>query len=206
MTLSVYIICPMSVEDHGMTIEDLADLVGVPVRTIRYYISENLLPSPGTRGKGTVYGEEHLLRLRLIRILVEQRIPLVEIREKLATLTLPEIQAVLSEEQRRAQEQALLAESPRAYVSALLSRARSGYRPRSTVRQEPLTSPSPELKDRPDQIRGPLPKEPMAEEWHRWELAPGIELNVRADALDRYRGLIEKVMRVAGSFRAGAKE
>ena len=54
-----------------MGIEELADLVGVPVRTVRYYIAEGLLPGPGTRGKGTVYGEEHLLRLRLIRLLAD---------------------------------------------------------------------------------------------------------------------------------------
>ena len=78
----------MGEEERGWTVEELADLVGVPVRTIRYYITEGLLPGPGTRGKGTVYTEEHLLRLRLIRLLADQRVPLAQIREQVAALSL----------------------------------------------------------------------------------------------------------------------
>src|SRR5690242_10862011 len=53
--------------EQTYTIEELAEQVGTPVRTIRFYIAEGLLSGPGTRGKAASYSGEHLLRLRLIR-------------------------------------------------------------------------------------------------------------------------------------------
>ncbi|HZW02420.1 MAG TPA: MerR family transcriptional regulator, partial [Anaerolineaceae bacterium] len=48
-------------------IHELADLAGVSIRTIRYYINEGLLPAPDARGRYSTYREEYLDRLRLIR-------------------------------------------------------------------------------------------------------------------------------------------
>jgi hypothetical protein len=36
-----------------------------------------------------------------------------------------------------------------------------------------------------------------AEAWQRWELAPGVELQVRAEAARRYRDLIRRVLEAA---------
>ena len=85
----------------SLTIEQLADQTGVPVRTIRYYVSQGLLPGPGTRGKGASYGDEHLLRLRLIRLLLARGIPLAEQRERLSALSLDEIRGLLDKEEQR---------------------------------------------------------------------------------------------------------
>lgn len=54
-----------------MRISDLSQASGVPVATIKFYLREGLLPA----GRSTVrnraeYGEEHLARLRLARILI----------------------------------------------------------------------------------------------------------------------------------------
>lgn len=184
-----------------MTIEELADLVGVPVRTIRYYISEGLLPSPGTRGKGTVYGEEHLLRLRLIRMLVEQRVPLAEIRGQLERLSLPEIRGLLNEEGRRASERAQVAESPQSYITSLLGRARAGTQGPQSQHMTALPQPDAEPGTyRQEGTPGQLPGGAGGEEWKRWQLAPGVELHVRAEALGRYRRLVEQLIRVARPF------
>ncbi|HEY3999194.1 MAG TPA: MerR family transcriptional regulator [Candidatus Xenobia bacterium] len=78
--------------DNGFSIEELTEQVGIPVRTLRYYIAEGLLPGPGSRGKGARYGREHLSRLRAIRRLVEQHVPLAEIRERLAGLGQNEVE------------------------------------------------------------------------------------------------------------------
>ncbi|HEX2171461.1 MAG TPA: MerR family transcriptional regulator, partial [Dehalococcoidia bacterium] len=110
-----------------LTIEELAERGGVSVRTIRFYISEGLLPSSGGRGKAAAYGEEHLLRLRLIRRLGEQRVPLAEQRERLSRLSLEDVRALLAEEDQRSAEleRARTTPSPREYVAGLLERARA---------------------------------------------------------------------------------
>jgi len=39
---------------------ELAEVPGVPARTIRYYIARGLLPPPLVGGRSACYGEEHL--------------------------------------------------------------------------------------------------------------------------------------------------
>ena len=48
-------------------LDELASLAGVPVRTVRFYLSKSLLPQPLGRGPGKHYGEEHLWCLRAIQ-------------------------------------------------------------------------------------------------------------------------------------------
>src|SRR3954464_11640452 len=62
----------MAGDEQGLTIEELARRADVPVRTVRFYIAERLLPGPGARGRDAVYSEEHLLRLLLVRRLSER--------------------------------------------------------------------------------------------------------------------------------------
>ncbi|MFI6865855.1 MerR family transcriptional regulator [Nocardia sp. NPDC050406] len=62
----------------------LADLSGVPARTIRYYHSLGVLPKPGRAGKEAVYGDEHLNRLRDIAAMQARGLRLDAIREVFA--------------------------------------------------------------------------------------------------------------------------
>ncbi len=48
-------------------IDQLAQLSGVPSRTIRFYNTQGLLPAPLMRGRVAYYTEEHLLVLKLIK-------------------------------------------------------------------------------------------------------------------------------------------
>lgn len=178
-------------EELELGIEDLAERVGVSVRTIRYYIAEGLLPGPDGRGKAATYGLEHLLRLRLIRRLVEQRLPLAEIGQRVPTLSIRDVEALLQEEDRRAAalQRAADAPSPRAYVSALLREAAPAER-FPPARALSLAQPHP--------AQPACEASPQAEEWQRWELAPGVELHVRADAQPRQRRLIDRLLRAAG--------
>jgi DNA-binding transcriptional MerR regulator len=116
----------MNESDLRLSIEELAGQVGLPVRTVRFYITEGLIPGPGTRGKGAAYGDEHLLRLQLVRRLADQRVPLTEIREQVSVLLLDEVRALLAEEERHVAslQRAARAPSPREYVSELLNKAR----------------------------------------------------------------------------------
>ncbi|MEV6769569.1 MerR family transcriptional regulator [Nocardia sp. NPDC051030] len=59
----------------------LAELSGVPARTIRYYHSLGVLPKPGRVGKEAVYTGEHVERLRAITAMQARGLRLDAIRE-----------------------------------------------------------------------------------------------------------------------------
>ena len=55
-----------------MRISELAETTGVPVHTLKYYLREGLLmPGEATSRTRSVYGLEHVERVRLVRALVE---------------------------------------------------------------------------------------------------------------------------------------
>lgn len=85
--------------DPRYTIGDLAALAGATPRTVRYYVAQGLLPAPAGAGAGAHYTDAHLARLRLIRRLQRQHLPLSEIRQRLASLADAEIAALVAEEE-----------------------------------------------------------------------------------------------------------
>jgi DNA-binding transcriptional MerR regulator len=154
-------------ERDGLSIEQLAEQAGVSVRTVRYYISQGLLPGPGARGKYASYGDEHLARLQLIRKLVDQHVPLAEQRQRLQELSADDLRHVLQEEEQhsRVMEQA---PSPREYVSRLLSHARTTraefaaaaplHEPApSAATREPSAAPTPTPTPTPTPVPTPRP-------------------------------------------------
>jgi DNA-binding transcriptional MerR regulator len=170
--------------ERRLSIEDLAQAADVPVRTVRYYISEGLLSGPGARGRAAAYGDEHLARLQLIRRLVEQHVPLAEVRDRLAQLSATEVEALLRTEQRReaALRRRASQTSPQDYISGLLNQARSAR--------------SAEVDPGPYQPRsGQASVEPPS--WRRWELAPGVELHVRSDAAQDHAALVEQLLKTS---------
>jgi DNA-binding transcriptional MerR regulator len=82
--------------DGTYTIGELADLADITPRTIRYYVAQGLLASPTGAGPGARYDEDHLRRLRLIRRLQSEHLPLAEIRKRIGSMTAGEIEAVLA--------------------------------------------------------------------------------------------------------------
>lgn len=177
----------MQEPEGSFSIEQLADLVDVPVRTIRYYITEGLLPGPGSRGKAATYRADHLVRLRLIRLLTERRVPLHEIRQVLDNLTPAEVAEMLAREthQTQAEQQARMV--PKAFVTELLNRSRSAQN----------TTPRLPLRDHKRQ--GPLgesllPDDAQGSSRQHFSLAPGLELQVQTEDLDQYRDLIARII------------
>jgi DNA-binding transcriptional MerR regulator len=76
-------------ERETYRLRELADAAGVTPRTVRYYIAQGLLPSPGRLGPHTRYGADHLARLRLVRRLQDEGLSLAEIRERLSDAPAP---------------------------------------------------------------------------------------------------------------------
>ncbi len=73
-------------DDDRYSLTELADLAGVTPRTVRYYLAQGLLPAVGQTGPGSKYGADHLDRLRLIKRLQVEHLPLAEIRHRLEGL------------------------------------------------------------------------------------------------------------------------
>jgi DNA-binding transcriptional MerR regulator len=179
--------------EQEYSIGELASLAGVTPRTIRYYVSIGLLSSPGQQGPGTRYGEGHLARLRLIRRLQREHIPLGEIAQRLDGL---------SEE---AVEGAAEAEGVAAGESALeyIRRLKHGRSMAPMPAREPvgtLSAPSVAtqrlaLREAPD-TSVPNPPEPQRSQWERVPLSPHVELHIRRPLgrLDQKR--VERLIRI----------
>ncbi|MHB1133530.1 MAG: MerR family transcriptional regulator [Chloroflexota bacterium] len=191
----------MELEEQGLSVEELADLVGVPVRTVRYYIAEGLLPGPGSRGKGTVYSAEHLARLRLIRLLVERRLPLAEIRERTAGLSARAVEDLLAAEDRQARERRQTSRTPRDYIALLLEQARGAGQP-AVIREAASPAWPPRAEEAAPSLAEPPAQsarraEAAGEAWQHWQLLPGLELHARADTYRQHRKLIERLLAAA---------
>lgn len=138
--------------DAAFKLDELAEKADVSPRTIRYYVQRGLLAPPVFRGRDTAYGEGHLLRLRLIKRLQDERfLPLDAIAVELEAKSDDEVRAML-ERLDRAERVATTA-TPTYTIG-------TGGPYRARVR------PATRAGDR----------------WVRVELADGVELNVREDS------------------------
>jgi DNA-binding transcriptional MerR regulator len=140
---------------------ELAEAAGVSPRTVRYYVQRGLLPAPPFKGPDTVYGEDHLIRLKAIRVLQARFLPLDAIQVELLRLGPDELKA--------------LAESDPTAVTSSTSA------PAAPALPEPVKAEAP-----------PSPSSPVTS-WRRWELAPGLELQLADTADAKTRALAERV-------------
>ncbi len=93
--------------DEQYLIHEVAKQTGVSTRTIRYYISEGLLPPPTTRGRYAYYEPEYIDLIILIRQLKDAYLPLKEIKMLVNNITPDRIHELLksSETLRRLQQE-----------------------------------------------------------------------------------------------------
>jgi len=149
--------------DYSLT--DLAKLANVTPRTIRFYISQGLLPSPEQQGPRTTYTDEHLERLLAIKRLQAAHLPLADIRRQ--------FHAAAPDEFARLAEAAAPAQSTAVdYIHEILAR-----RPAATT---PSAPSMPALQANiPPQPAPPAPPEPERSQWERVGLTPDIELHIR---------------------------
>jgi DNA-binding transcriptional MerR regulator len=150
---------------------ELAAEVGVSPRTVRYYVQRGLLPAPPFRGPDTVYGEEHLVRLKAIRTLQARFLPLDAIQAELQRLALDEL--------RKLAETDATAAPPRYVPSMPL------VNPHVPIPTPPAVGVRPEVVAR----------------YQRWELAPGLELHVSEGADAKTRALAERVRALIEEFQ-----
>lgn len=204
--------------DDPYSIADLARLADVTPRTIRYYVSQGLLPSPEVAGPATRYGEGHLLRLRLIRRLQRDHLPLSEIRGRLERMGDAEVQAALDVDGLSPVEPPMGTDATLAYVRGLMSKA--GVAPRfydrvaateTDARYEPAVPDSYPLREAPPPSSpvvpaivpipdaGPDTRPLLADRstWERLSITPDVELHVRRPQDRRGNKRIERLIRIA---------
>jgi DNA-binding transcriptional MerR regulator len=73
-------------EGELLTVDELAAVTGMTVRTTRYYAGLGLLPPPTRRGRMAYYSTQHRARLELIRALQDHGFTLAAIEKYLARL------------------------------------------------------------------------------------------------------------------------
>lgn len=85
-----------------LTVDELAQRVGLPVRTIREYQTLGLVPPPARRGRVGIYGSAHVARLALIGRLQERGYSLAGIGDLLGAwrdgADLPEVLGLAPDE------------------------------------------------------------------------------------------------------------
>lgn len=129
--------------DDPYSLADLARLADVTPRTVRYYVAQGLLPSPDAAGPATRYGEGHLARLRLIKRLQRDHLPLAEIRSRLERMGDDEVDAALAVGDVDEPVPSMSTDETLAYVRGLMTKA--GVAPTFYEQTEPppmLAKPS----------------------------------------------------------------
>jgi DNA-binding transcriptional MerR regulator len=197
--------------DTEYSLQDLADLAGATPRTIRYYIAQGLLASPGRVGPGTTYTEGHLNRLRLIRRLQREHLPLAEIRTRLAALDDATVASLVA-----APPSEPAAGSAVDYIRGVLGGdgpiERTLWDP--TIRAGSPSSPvgppaspavrlSPDLEPSRPHVAEPSPTyaaatpAPDRSQWDRILLAPDVELHVRRPLARLVHKRVERLIAIA---------
>ncbi|MGH2407587.1 MAG: MerR family transcriptional regulator [Candidatus Limnocylindrales bacterium] len=180
--------------DAPYTLQDLADLAGVTPRTVRYYVAQGLLPSPDSAGPGTRYSEHHLARLRVIRRLQREHLPLAEIRARLTGLDDDEIVGLV------------MAVPPSPGPGTALDYIRevmAGPAPPAPmaarmVMTGPTSTPPTMTLGAITQLSGPEPTPTTARsQWDRIPLSPDIELHVRRPLSRQQNKQVDRLITIA---------
>ena len=207
---------PVSNHDR-YSLTELADLAGVTPRTVRYYLGQGLLPAVGPSGPGSKYDDGHLARLRLIRRLQAEHLPLAEIRRRLDDLGDDEIRELAG-----SGEPEPPTDSALDYLRTVLGgpTARPPLaRPRADVTLPPplrrsmsmglaeAAFPAPTAATSPprapaSQATPPTPDASPApaierSQWDRIALAPDIELHVRRPLVRAQQKQVDRLVTIA---------
>jgi len=201
--------------EASYSLQDLADLADVSPRTVRYYVAQGLLPSPGQVGPAARYSEGHLDRLRLIRRLQREHLPLAEIRVRLAELDDETVAELVDAAPLGPPESSALAyirsvlappiQPEVARLQASLSRQMSAGPPvepdRTAEAAAPyvvgrITLPGGAPLATPAK---PTASEPVAQrsQWDRIALSPDIELNIRRPLSRQQNKQVERLIAIA---------
>ena len=187
-------------DDVRYSLTELADLAGVTPRTVRYYLSSGLLPGVGQSGPGSKYGEEHLGRLRLIRRLQRDHLPLAEIRRRLEDLDDDAIRGLAETEDAPPPPDTALD-----YIRSVLASPRPvTAKPAFFALSASAPAPTPTSKSAPARIAetvgvytSPTTNPVERSQWERVVLAPDVELHVRRPLSRTQNKRVDRLVTIA---------
>jgi len=195
-----------------LTIEDLENHSGLPIRTLHYYMQIGLLPGPDKRGKYASYAQEHLDRLDLILILKEMHLPLKEIRTLLEGLTPAEIQHYREDQEQllgklksaRPDEAAPSSDSEGSSALEYIKGLEEAHGMIQEIRSDQTYFPRPLFENNRtgDEISIGVDRparQPLEERWRRVVIADGIELHTRET---RDKETVHKIKRLLSFARS----
>jgi len=181
-------------------LDELLDVAGgrldeeISPRTVRLYATQGLIDRPGKEGRSAVYGHRHLLQLLLIRSLARRGLSLAAIAP-LCGLPDPELEQQLAQLEAQGEappqdsnaalhylrdlKSSLMSSPPPASSPALFSSSDDPAE-RSSSLLPLLGSPLPSSRSvspsrSPSRTSG---SRDAASRWHRFCLAPGVELQI----------------------------
>jgi DNA-binding transcriptional MerR regulator len=175
-------------------LEQLLELAGeqlgeeISSRTVRLYATEGLIDRPGKDGRRAVYGRRHLLQLLLIRSLARRGLSLSAIAPHVASSDQELEQQLQQLDDSSAAPAATSTPSTTtndalAYLQSLQSPAASDAQRDASpsllpLLGSPLSSRSPSLRASRMASRSSA----SSSRWHRFSLAPGVELHLNESA------------------------
>ena len=184
----------MESNNSKYSIKDLEEKTGIRVRTIRFYIKEQLVPPPNGTGGGASYDDTHLLPLQVIKVLHESQLKLNGIKEALAGMSLEQMSALVAEAEsgKRIWDNASLrnwvhpetgyeaAVPPRNFSFATIGSRKDG---------QPMTGPT-------SNILSKLTRQavPVQETWMRMCPIDGVEIQVRDDVDPKTKALVMQLI------------
>ena len=186
-------------DDDRYTLTELADVAGVTPRTVRYYLGQGLLPAVGQSGPGVRYGSGHLARLRVIRRLQVEHLPLAEIRRRLQALDEAAIFDLAGSEPTPPTDSAL------DYLRSVLAGggSRSGDIPQSASKKgylRALAGPGLQSSAAPSAPAAPATPASAPIERSQWErivLAQDIELHLRRPLSRSHNKQVDRLVTIA---------
>ena len=175
-------------DDDRHSLTELADLAGVTPRTIRYYLGQGLLPSVGQSGPGVRYGPGHLARLRVIRRLQVEHLPLAEIRRRIEAL---DDEAIL--ELAGSEAAAPPMGSALDYLRSVLGGGESGANLDGGTQRSGQTS-GPALRAGSAALAASPPER---SQWERIVLSPDVELHLRRPLSRSQNKQVDRLLTIA---------
>src|ERR1700752_507633 len=180
------ILAEMGLEQARGTVASVPD-----ERTIRYYMAEGLIQTPGER-QGTVFFFIFLTLLQFITVkkLQAEHLPIRKIRELVAGKSEQELELLLgvgSPATRRSREN-----DAKRYLESLLAPGAAPAMKQAAAAPQ-LSSPPPQQLD-------------QSASWQRVEIEPGLELHIRSDysppaTTGKTRSLLERAIHRLRRFR-----
>ncbi len=192
---------PLNKKNYSIT--ELEKQTGLTRRTIHYYTKEKLIPPPDGIGGGAKYGEEHLLRLQLIKEMQKSHLKLSGIREALDAMNISEMNQLYEKAQRGKIRSWDLDSIENWLVDSSEVEAADknsmNYLPGQNISEEsnysflnPGNRPSKKKKTRNVSYLKDLKRTTVPDaSWERFSVLDGVEINVRSDIMQKYGTIVK---------------